>query len=69
MTYQEYKQAIANKINNRLVELGMQRQEFAELMNVSPPRITKWLRGDHNFTVNTLMKIEYILSIKLLSYD
>ncbi len=45
------------KINNRV---------FAERLQVSPSLVTKWLSGQHNFTVDTLVKIERILNIELL---
>lgn len=33
-------------------------QDFAKIMNKQPSVITKWLSGNHNFTLETLSEIE-----------
>lgn len=61
------KQWIASKIKNRLKLSGLRKRDFARLMNVSAPRVTQWLRGDHNFTIETLIEIEKVLNIKFFA--
>lgn len=57
---------LAQKILNRIKDKGLTRQEFAQLMNVQPSIITRWLTGNHNFTMETLYDIERNLQIQLV---
>lgn len=41
--------------------------DLAKKFGKSPSEITKWLSGNHNFTVDTLIEIERVLDIKLLA--
>jgi len=62
---------LANKIKNKIKDRGLSRQEFAKLMNVQPSIITRWLSGNHNFTVETLFDIERQLNLQIIDigYD
>lgn len=62
----ERKMLLAAKIYDTLQVQKMTNRSFAERLNISPPLVTKWLSGQHNFTVDTLLKIERILGIELL---
>jgi ribosome-binding protein aMBF1 (putative translation factor) len=62
----ERKMLLAAKIYEALQAQKMTNRTFAERLNISPPLVTKWLSGQHNFTVDTLVKIERILGIELL---
>lgn len=66
MTNQEVKKALAQKIKATLKEQGIRKGEFAIMMDVSPSTITKWLSGDHNFTIRTIFQIELRLKITLI---
>lgn len=59
------KRQLAEKIDARLIELGLTRKEFAEQMGTVPSSITKWLSGQHNFEINTLFEIERVLGFTL----
>lgn len=61
------KQQIANYIQKILTEKGMSRVDFAKLMNKQPSVITQWLSGTHNFTMCTLIDIEFALGIRILN--
>lgn len=65
----EVKEWISNKIKQRLRFFKLKNQDFAELMGVSPPRVTQWLSGDHNFTIETLVEIEKALNIKFFANE
>lgn len=65
----EKKKALAAKIDARLKEIGMQRQQFAIRMGVSPSVVTKWLSGTNNFQLDTLFEIERQLNFALLDYS
>jgi ribosome-binding protein aMBF1 (putative translation factor) len=65
----ETKMRLAAKIYAAMQTQSITKSAFAEQLNVSPSLITKWLSGQHNFTVDTLVKIERILNIELLSAE
>lgn len=60
------KMILAAKIANAIKAKGLKKSEFAEKLGKQPSEISKWLSGTHNFTIETLMDIEQILSIQLL---
>lgn len=60
---------IALKIELALKEQKMKKKELAKLMNVKQPSISRWFRGNHNFTIETIFKIEQILNITIINLD
>jgi transcriptional regulator with XRE-family HTH domain len=62
----DFKQAIADRIKSRLKDINLSRLEFAELSKVQPSIVTRWLSGTHNFTSDTLARIESVLNFKIL---
>lgn len=60
------KMMLAAKIAQAIKEKGLKKNEFAGLLGKRPSEISKWLSGTHNFTIDTLMDIERVLSIRLL---
>lgn len=69
MTDKEYHQAIANKIRNALREQNIGKKQFAQIIGVTPSTVTKWLKGNHNFTVNTIWNIEHVLGITIIKLN
>jgi DNA-binding transcriptional regulator YiaG len=67
LSIDEKKKLLANKIESRMKDVGLYRQEFADLMAVQPSTITRWLSGEHNFEIKTLFEIEKQLNIKLFN--
>jgi transcriptional regulator with XRE-family HTH domain len=63
------KMIIAAKIENARKDLNLNKLTLAKKFKKSPSEITKWLSGDHNFTIDTLVDIEMKLNIKLLSLE
>lgn len=64
------KQILCNKIKSEVRRRNLNRNEFADLMNVQPCIITRWFKKEgHNFTVDTLVMIEEKLNIKLICLD
>ncbi|HBA82819.1 MAG TPA: hypothetical protein DCZ95_01875 [Verrucomicrobia bacterium] len=45
-------------------ERGVSRSDLARDLNVSPAYITKVLRGDENFSIQTLARIAFVLKMK-----
>lgn len=46
--------AISNKIDALMQERGLSKKQFAEQLGKRPSEITRWLSGQHNFTISTL---------------
>lgn len=44
---------------------GLSNQEYAERLNVKAPYVSKMLRGDENFTIQTMVKLVRALGAKL----
>lgn len=45
---------ISNRIDALMTERGLTKKQFAEAIGHRPSEITRWLSGEHNFTVATL---------------
>lgn len=61
---------IALKVLIALKTKGMTQKELSVQMGVSPQYISKLVRGNENFTLETLVKLQRILQIPLLaSYE
>ena len=46
--------AIADRINSLMTKKGLTKKEFALSLGKKPSEVTKWLSGQHNFTIRTL---------------
>ena len=46
--------AISNRIATLMQERGLNKKQFAEALGKRPNEITRWLSGEHNFTISTL---------------
>ena len=46
--------AISNEIFLLMQERGLTKKQFAEALGKKPSEVTKWLSGQHNFTIRTL---------------
>jgi ribosome-binding protein aMBF1 (putative translation factor) len=46
--------AISNRINDLMLKRGLSKLEFAQALGKRPSEVTKWLSGQHNFTIRTL---------------
>lgn len=55
--------AIAQKIINRLSELGLSQKDFAKEVGKTEDEVSNWLSGTHNFTLRTLSKISKVLNV------
>ena len=49
----------------RMQDLGITRSQLAEKIGVKPAYITKILRGDTNFTLETMVKLAHALDCEL----
>ena len=46
--------AISNRLDTLMREKGLNKKQFAEALGKRPNEITRWLSGEHNFTISTL---------------
>lgn len=46
--------AIATEIETLMREKGLTKKQFADALGRKPSEVTKWLSGQHNFTIRTL---------------
>ena len=58
---------IAERISEILKAKGLTQKDFARLLNKRDSEISKWLTGRHNFTTQTIARIETALGSKLIS--
>lgn len=54
------------RINQLLRENDISKKELAEKMNKKPSEISKWLSGEHNFTLRSLAKLSSELGEPLM---
>lgn len=60
---------LAAKIAEGIEKKRWTKTEFAIAIDQTQSTISRWLSGHHNFTVDTLNDIEYILGIELLNWE
>lgn len=61
-----YSQQVAVRILRTLREKKLSQKDLAELLNVTPQTVNKWVKGSENFGFFTIAKIEKALGIKLM---
>ena len=58
---------IAERISEVLQEMDLTQKDFAHKLNKRESEISKWLTGRHNFTLQTIARIETALGCKLIA--
>lgn len=46
--------AISNRLAALMQERGLNKKQLAEALGKRPNEVTRWLSGEHNFTISTL---------------
>ena len=46
--------AISNRLDMLMRQKGLSKKQFAEAIGKRPSEITRWLSGEHNFTIATI---------------
>ncbi|MFH1194329.1 MAG: helix-turn-helix transcriptional regulator [bacterium] len=57
---------IALTILRTIREKGISQKQLAEMLNTSPQHVNKLLKGNENFTLETISRIEIALGTKLI---
>lgn len=58
--------AIANRIDYLIKKNGLSKRSFAEALGKRPSEVSKWLSGQHNFTLRTLATISAYFDEELI---
>lgn len=54
------------RINEAIEEKNITQKELASKLGKTPSEVSKWLHGEHNFTLKSICKLQVALGIKLL---
>ena len=54
------------RVNQLLKEKGLTQKDLADKMKKKPSEISKWLNGEHNFTLRSIAKLEAELGETIL---
>ncbi len=57
---------IVDRIHDILKEKGLKQKDLALKLGKSEAEISKWMRGTHNFTIDTLVAIENALDAPII---
>lgn len=57
---------IVDRIHEILVKQGKEQKDLARLLEKNESEISKWMSGTHNFTINTLAKIQAVLGESII---
>lgn len=57
---------IVDRIHEILTSKGLKQKDLALLLDKKEAEISKWMRGTHNFTIDTLVAIESALQAPIL---
>ena len=58
---------VALRILDALEELNWKKAKLAHEMGVSPQQVSKYVKGEENFKLETLCKLEKVLGIELVT--
>ena len=59
----------AEQIEAAMKERGLGKKQFAVLMHKNPSEVTKWLSGNHNFTIALLEDISRALGVRITGVE
>lgn len=57
---------IVDRIHAILEEKGLKQKDLANMLGKRESEVSKWMRGTHNFTIETISSIEKVLEIPIL---
>lgn len=57
---------IVDRISEVLHDRGLRQKDFASMLGKKESEISKWMRGTHNFTLDTITHIENVLGVEIL---
>ncbi len=57
---------VVDRIHTILEERGLRQKDLASMLDKNESEISKWMRGTHNFTIETISQIENVLGVHIL---
>ena len=57
---------IVDRIHSILEQRGLLQKDLASMLGKKESEISKWMRGTHNFTIETISQIEKVLGEPIL---
>lgn len=60
---------IVDRIHNILEAKGLKQKDLANMLGKNESEISKWMRGTHNFTIDTISSIEEVLGMPILQVE
>lgn len=57
---------IVDRIHSIFEEKGLKQKDLASMLGKKESEISKWMRGTHNFTIDTITSIENALGTPIL---
>lgn len=57
---------IVDRIHAILEQRGLRQKDLASMLDKNESEISKWMRGTHNFTIETISQIEKVLGQPIL---
>ena len=62
--------AVSNRIYELMKQRGLTKLQFAQALGKKPSEVTKWLSGQHNFTLRTISMLSTFFGQPLIHiYD
>ncbi|MBD5296289.1 MAG: helix-turn-helix transcriptional regulator [Bacteroides sp.] len=61
--------AISNRLDALMKEKGLNKKQFADALGKRPNEITRWLSGEHNFTLATIAMLSTFFEKPIISVE
>lgn len=61
--------AISNRVDTLMKENGYNKKQFAEALGKRPNEVTRWLSGEHNFTISTIALLSTFFGKPIISVE
>ena len=61
--------ALSNRIYELMTQRGLTKLQFAQALGKKPSEVTKWLSGQHNFTIRPISMISAFFEKPLIQVD
>jgi antitoxin component HigA of HigAB toxin-antitoxin module len=60
---------ISNRIDSLMKKQGLTKKQFADALGHRPSEVTKWLSGEHNFTLKTIASLSAFFGEPLIRVE
>ena len=60
---------ISNRLDFLMKEKGLSKKQLADALGKRPSEITRWLSGEHNFTISTLAMLSSFFGQPIIAVE